>query len=160
MIRVAQLRAIQRAAHFKPQGRRRVFILDGADTMRYTDADVFLKILEEPPESATMILIATSPDSLLPTIRSRCLQFHFAPVPGEKVEEFLSKRTELKPLRPPARRSTLLRLPGNRSRVRSGRIGTIAPRSFATHRTGLQRRQLPRNFRRHRAARQAGEGIV
>jgi DNA polymerase-3 subunit delta' len=95
MIRVAQLRAIQRAAHFKPRGRRRVFILDGADTMRYTDADIFLKILEEPPESATMILIATSPDSLLPTIRSRCLQFHFAPVPEEKVEEFLSKRTKL-----------------------------------------------------------------
>jgi len=97
MIRVSQLRAIQRAAHFKPQGRRRLFILDGADTMRYTDADIFLKILEEPPESATMILIATTPDSLLPTIRSRCLQFQFAPVPGEKVEEFLSKRTELKP---------------------------------------------------------------
>jgi DNA polymerase-3 subunit delta' len=96
VIRVAQLRAVQRAAHFNPQGRRRVFILDGADTMRYTDADVFLKILEEPPESATLILIATSPDSLLPTIRSRCLQFQFAPVPGEKVEEFLSKRTELK----------------------------------------------------------------
>ncbi len=97
MIRVAQLRAVQRAANFKPQGRRRVFILDGADTMRYTDADIFLKILEEPPESATLILIAISPDSLLPTIRSRCLQFHFAPVPGEEVEEFLSKRTELKP---------------------------------------------------------------
>jgi DNA polymerase-3 subunit delta' len=80
MIRVSQLRAVQRA-----------------DTMRYTDADVFLKILEEPPESATLILIAASPDSLLPTIRSRCLQFHFAPVPAEKVEEFLSKRTELKP---------------------------------------------------------------
>ena len=34
MIRVGQLRAVQRAAYFKPQGRRRVFILDGADTMR------------------------------------------------------------------------------------------------------------------------------
>src|ERR1700747_1939079 len=33
MIRVSQLRAIQRAAYFKPQSRRRVFILDGADTM-------------------------------------------------------------------------------------------------------------------------------
>ena len=81
MIRVGQLRAVQRAAYFKPQGRRRVFILDGADTMRWTDADVFLKILEEPPESATLILLAPTPDSLLQTIRSRCLQFHFAPVP-------------------------------------------------------------------------------
>ena len=84
MIRIGQLRAVQRAAYFKPQGRRRIFILDGADTMRWTDADVFLKILEEPPESATLILLAPTPDSLLQTIRSRCLQFHFAPVPAER----------------------------------------------------------------------------
>nr|HEV7954962.1 hypothetical protein [Candidatus Acidoferrales bacterium] len=64
MIRVGQLRAVQRAAYFRPQGRRRVFIMDGADTMRWTDADVFLKILEEPPECATLILLAPTPDSL------------------------------------------------------------------------------------------------
>jgi len=97
MIRVGQLRAVQRAAYFKPQGRRRLFILDGADTMRWTDADLFLKILEEPPESATLILLAPSPDSLLPTIRSRCLQFHFAPVPAAAIEAFLKDRTEWKP---------------------------------------------------------------
>src|SRR5271167_1463408 len=96
MIRVGQLRAVQRAAYFKPQGRRRVFILDGADTMRWNDADLFLKILEEPPESATLILLAPTPDSLLQTIRSRCLQFHFAPVPTEQVEAFLADRTEAK----------------------------------------------------------------
>jgi len=97
MIRVGQLRAVQRAAYFKPQGRRRVFILDGADTMRWTDADLFLKILEEPPESATLILLAPSPDSLLQTIRSRCLQFHFAPVPADQIEAFLKERSDLKP---------------------------------------------------------------
>jgi DNA polymerase-3 subunit delta' len=97
MIRVGQLRAVQRAAYFKPQGRRRFFILDGADTMRWTDADLFLKILEEPPDSATLILLAQSPDSMLPTIRSRCLQFHFAPVPATAIEAFLKERTETKP---------------------------------------------------------------
>lgn len=96
MIRVGQLRAVQRAAYFKPRGRRRVFILDGADTMRWTDADVFLKILEEPPESATLILTAANADSLRSTIRSRCLQFYFAPVPAPQVEEFLQTRTEAK----------------------------------------------------------------
>jgi len=97
MIRIGQLRAVQRAAYFKPQGRRRVFILDGADTMRWTDADVFLKILEEPPQSATLILLAPFPDSLLQTIRSRCLQFHFAPVPAETIQSFLKERTSGKP---------------------------------------------------------------
>src|SRR6202050_1197919 len=96
MIRVGQLRAVQRAAYFKPQGRRRVFILDGADTMRWTDADVSLKILEEPPDSATLILLAPTPDSLLSTIRSRCLQFHFAPVREEQMEAFLKERTAAK----------------------------------------------------------------
>src|SRR5437899_5274535 len=50
VLHVGQLRAVQRAAYFKPQGRRRVFILDGADTMRWDLANIFLKILEEPPE--------------------------------------------------------------------------------------------------------------
>jgi DNA polymerase-3 subunit delta' len=65
--------------------------------MRWTDADVFLKILEEPPESATLILLAPSPDSLLQTIRSRCLQFHFAPAPAETIQSFLKARTTAKP---------------------------------------------------------------
>ena len=96
MIRMGQLRAVQRAAYFRPQGRRRIFILDGADTMRWTDADVFLKILEEPPESATLILLAPRVDSLLPTIRSRCLTFWFAPVQTEKIEGLLKERTQWK----------------------------------------------------------------
>ena len=94
MIRMGQLRAVQRAAYFKPQARRRVFILDRADTMRWNDADVFLKILEEPPESATLILTAPSADSLRSTIRSRCLQFYFAPVSAPQVEEFLKARAQ------------------------------------------------------------------
>jgi DNA polymerase-3 subunit delta' len=96
MIRVGQLRAVQRAAYFHPQGRRRVFILDGADTMRWNDADLFLKILEEPPPSATLILLAPRPDSLPQTIRSRCVQFHFAPVPAADVEQFLAEREPAK----------------------------------------------------------------
>jgi len=96
MVRLGQLRAVQRAAYFKPQARRRVFIIDGADTMRWNDANAFLKILEEPPESATLILLAPRPDALLPTIQSRCMQFWFAPLPAEDIEAFLKQRTELK----------------------------------------------------------------
>ena len=98
MLRVGQLRAVQRAAYFKPMGRRRVFILDGADTMRWDVANVFLKILEEPPSSATLILTAPSPYALLPTIVSRCMQFHFAPLPQAAVEKILQEKTHRKPL--------------------------------------------------------------
>jgi DNA polymerase III subunit delta' len=97
MLRIGQLRAVQRAAYFQPMGRRRVFILDGAETMRWDVANVFLKILEEPPGSATLILTAPSPYSLLPTIVSRCLQFHFAPLAQSEVENILKEKTGRKP---------------------------------------------------------------
>ena len=65
--------------------------------MRWDVANVFLKILEEPPGSATLILTAPSPSSLLPTIVSRCLQFHFAPLPQAEVEKILQEKTDRKP---------------------------------------------------------------
>jgi DNA polymerase-3 subunit delta' len=97
MLRIGQLRAVQRAAYFQPMGRRRVFILDGAETMRWDVANVFLKILEEPPGSATLILTASSPYALLPTIVSRCLQFHFAPLPQANVEKIMKDKTDREP---------------------------------------------------------------
>ncbi len=97
MLRIGQLRAVRRAAYFQPTGRRRVFILDGAETMRSDVANVFLKILEEPPGSATLILTAPSPYSLLPTILSRCMQFHFAPLPAVEVETILKSHCNRKP---------------------------------------------------------------
>jgi DNA polymerase III subunit delta' len=96
MLRIGQVRAVQRAAYFQPMGRRRVFILDGADTMHSNVANVFLKLLEEPPGSATLILIAPSPYTLLPTIVSRCLQFHFAPLEQLAVEKILKEKSERK----------------------------------------------------------------
>ena len=97
MLRIGQLRAVQRAAYFQPMGKRRVFILEGAETMRWDVANVFLKILEEPPESATLILTAPSPYALLPTIVSRCLQFHFAPLQQTAVEKILKEKTGRRP---------------------------------------------------------------
>src|SRR5262249_4761115 len=58
--------------------------------------NVFLKILEEPPGSATLVLTAPSSYSLLPTIVSRCLQFHFAPLPQTAVESILREKTTRK----------------------------------------------------------------
>jgi DNA polymerase-3 subunit delta' len=97
VLHVGQLRAIQRAAHFHPVARRRLFIIDGAETMRWDHANIFLKILEEPPETATLILLTTNPYLLLPTIRSRCLQFFLAPVEQHSVEHFLQQKSDLSP---------------------------------------------------------------
>jgi len=97
VLRIGQLRAVQRAAYFQPMGRRRVFILDAAETMRWDVASVFLKILEEPPGTATLILTEPSPFNLLPTIVSRCMQFHFAPLPQMEVESILKAHGERSP---------------------------------------------------------------
>ena len=97
VLHVGQLRAVQRAAYFKPVARRRVFILDGVETMRWDLANIFLKILEEPPETATLILLTTNPYALLPTIRSRCVQFFFSALQTESVEQILRDRTQIAP---------------------------------------------------------------
>ena len=54
------------------EGGRRVVIIDAADEMNVSAANALLKMLEEPPERATLILISHQPSRLLPTIRSRC----------------------------------------------------------------------------------------
>jgi DNA polymerase-3 subunit delta' len=97
VLRMGQLRAIQRAAYFKPTAKRRLFLLDGAETMREDLAGVFLKILEEPPPTSTLILLTTNFFSLLPTIRSRCMPFFFAPLDLPLVEEILGRHSQMKP---------------------------------------------------------------
>ncbi len=53
-------------------GGRRVVIVDAADDMNVQAANALLKMLEEPPDRATILLISHQPSRLLPTIRSRC----------------------------------------------------------------------------------------
>ncbi len=56
---------------------RKVAVIYEADRMNASAANIFLKTLEEPPASTTILLLTTRPYSLLPTIRSRCLHFRF-----------------------------------------------------------------------------------
>jgi len=56
---------------------RKVAVVYEADRMNVASANVFLKTLEEPPASTTILLLTTRPYSLLTTIRSRCLHFRF-----------------------------------------------------------------------------------
>lgn len=53
-------------------GGRRVVIVDAADNMNVQAANALLKMLEEPPARATLLLVSHQPSALLPTIRSRC----------------------------------------------------------------------------------------
>ena len=51
----------------------RVCIVDSADELQYPEAaNALLKVLEEPPPQALLLLVSHAPAQLLPTIRSRC----------------------------------------------------------------------------------------
>jgi DNA polymerase-3 subunit delta' len=72
-------------------------------------ANALLKVLEEPPEFATIFLLTSNPGELLPTIRSRSITFRLAPLPPQEVEKYLSaERRELAP----AQRALVARLSG------------------------------------------------
>ena len=71
------------------EGGWRVVVVDGADEMNRNAANSLLKILEEPPRKALLLLVAHSPGRLLPTIRSRCRRFPLAPLPAATVRRLL-----------------------------------------------------------------------
>ena len=73
---------------------RRVAIIDDADLLAVEGANALLKTLEEPPAGAILILIAESPESLLPTIRSRCQPLHFVPLPDPVLVDLLVEQGE------------------------------------------------------------------
>ena len=61
-------------------GGRRVVIVDAADEMNIQAANALLKLLEEPPAGAVLLLVAHQPSALLPTIRSRCRLLRLDPL--------------------------------------------------------------------------------
>jgi DNA polymerase III subunit delta' len=58
----------------------RVVVIDGAEEMTRNAQNALLKILEEPPSRALLVLVSHNPGRLLPTIRSRCRNVLLAPL--------------------------------------------------------------------------------
>lgn len=86
------LRAL--AAGRPSMGRRTVAIIGDAETLVPQEgsaeaANALLKILEEPPSAALLVLTTAVPGALLPTIRSRCLGLRVPPLPHDDVARFL-----------------------------------------------------------------------
>lgn len=95
-IKIDQVRQIQADLALKPfEGSKKVLIIDGAETMNTAAANAFLKTLEEPPGDALIILVTAMPQSLLPTIRSRCQEIRFLPLSRKKLASALAERRSL-----------------------------------------------------------------
>ena len=97
-IRIEHIAELQREAALKPfEGRRRVFIVDGAEAMSAEAANRLLKTLEEPAEDVMIVLVSSFPESLPPTVVSRCQRIELRLVRGEEIERVLVDRFEAEP---------------------------------------------------------------
>ena len=72
------------------EGGWRVVIVDGAEDLNQASANALLKILEEPPPRAILLLVCSAPGRLLPTIRSRCRRLRLTPLADEPMTRLLS----------------------------------------------------------------------
>jgi len=73
-------------------GRKKVAIIDDADTINEEGANALLKTLEEPPPDCLIILIGTSLQRQLPTIRSRCQSVLFQPLGLPELQELILRQ--------------------------------------------------------------------
>ena len=91
-------------------GPRRILLVLCAERLQEESGNALLKVLEEPPAGAVLLLLSESPSALLPTIRSRCRAFPFGTLSREEIARFLAKEKEI----PPTQAASLASLSGGR----------------------------------------------
>src|ERR1700682_5091194 len=90
---IQQMRLLKERAQFKPlRGSRRVVLMDRINRANEQAANSLLKTLEEPPDHLVLILTAENPYDLLPTIRSRSVPLHLAPLSRNEMRSFIQRR--------------------------------------------------------------------
>jgi DNA polymerase-3 subunit delta' len=99
LIKIAQVRQVIHVAYYRPpvESKRTFTIFTSSAFMREA-ANSLLKVLEEPPEHTSLILLTENPQELLPTIRSRAVVHRLGALPAAELETLLAaRRSELKP---------------------------------------------------------------
>jgi DNA polymerase-3 subunit delta' len=99
MIKLGQVRqAIHMAYYRQPAEAKRAFTIFTSSAFMKEAANSLLKLLEEPPEHTTLILLTENPQELLPTTRSRAVIHRLGALPAADLESLLAqRRPELKP---------------------------------------------------------------
>ena len=107
MIKVNQVRRVIETIYYRPtEGKEKIYIFTDSAFMKEA-ANSLLKVLEEPPEFATIILLTENPGELLPTIRSRSMTFTLGALTAEEIERDLAQQC---PEWKPAQRALVARL--------------------------------------------------
>ncbi|NIM01382.1 MAG: DNA polymerase III subunit delta', partial [Acidobacteria bacterium] len=90
---VDQIRQVASLIGLAPRaGARRLVLIDPADKMNLEAQNALLKTLEEPPPHAVLILVASRPQVLVSTVRSRCFALGFGPLRAEELARLLESR--------------------------------------------------------------------
>jgi DNA polymerase-3 subunit delta' len=106
-ILIDQIRQLRAIAYTRPfEFPRRVFIIDEAQAIHWQAIDLLLKVLEEPPETTTLILVCPNAYELRPTIRSRCRLVPFQPLEDSQIAELLAEEGRV----PKAQRALAVRV--------------------------------------------------
>ncbi|UZJ40832.1 DNA polymerase III subunit delta' [Prosthecochloris sp. SCSIO W1101] len=85
-----QVTSLQQKASFMPaENGKKVFILSQPEKLHPSAANKLLKLLEEPPGHILFILVSSRPESVLPTIRSRCQILKFSRIKPSDIENWL-----------------------------------------------------------------------
>src|SRR5438105_11514576 len=91
MIKVDQVRRVIETIYYRPgDAKERIYIFTDSCFMREA-GNALLKVLEEPPEFATIFLLTENPGELLPTIRSRSMIVTLGALPTADLEDYLAK---------------------------------------------------------------------
>lgn len=98
LIKLGQVRQVIHAAYYRPPVEaRRAFTIFTCSNFMKEAANSLLKLLEEPPEHTTLVLLTENPQELLPTIRSRAMVHRLGAIPSREIEALLAaRRPELK----------------------------------------------------------------
>lgn len=95
VIVIEEIRRVEETLSLKTyEGKKKVVIIDAAETMNIYAANAFLKTLEEPPQDSLIMLVSSNPDRLPDTIRSRCTQVRFYPLPFDGCRKLISEQTD------------------------------------------------------------------
>ena len=99
LIKLGQVRQVIHVAYYRPPVEsKRTFTIFTSSAFMKEAANSLLKVLEEPPEHTSLILLTENPQELLPTIRSRAVVHRLGAIPAADLEALLAeRRPELKP---------------------------------------------------------------
>lgn len=76
-------------------GRYKIYIIPEADLLTVQAQNALLKTIEEPPEYAVIFLLTENADSLLPTIRSRCVMLKLRNIKDKLVKKYLMEQVKV-----------------------------------------------------------------